>query len=294
MSEAQRDRLLALVTTEGDRSAVQRLYALAGHDYRKLRLDRLIHGYVDLQDPTWLRYGYERLYAILLDHLWPPREQVRCFFIGGGAYAFQRYLLAAHGGGLSVTTAEIDPGVTRIAREWLALSDDPRHRIVHEDARTFVASLAPADGGFDLVFGDAFDHIAVPFHLTTQEFARALKARMAPDGIYLVNVVDAWVPGRFLGAFVATLRTVFADVRVVSELPRRRTRRDTYVVVASDASLADLGARPQGDPDEQAVVIDAAEVEALCRDAGERVLTDDHAPVETLLAPVLRGGAGSR
>lgn len=287
MDDEQRIRLLEMVPTEAGERAVARLYELIGHDRRQLRLDRLQHGYVDLQDPLWLAYGYERLYAMLLEQLWPQREVARCLFIGGGAYAFQRYLLARQGDGIRCVTVELDPKVTETARQWLGLVEDPRHRIVHEDARTFVADLAPTTGGFDLVFGDAFDHISVPFQLTTEEFARALEDCMAPRGIYFVNVVDSWASGRFLGAFVTTLQTVFANVRVVSAAPRMFEMRDTYVLVASNAPLSDLGPRLEGDEGESAVVYDAAEVADLCRRAGDLVLTDDRAPVEILLAPVL-------
>jgi len=76
-------------------------------------------------------------------------------------------------------------------------------------------------------------------------------------------------------------------VRVVSAVPRRLQRRDTYVVVASRAPLG-LPAGPlEGPGGERAVVVPPAEVEALVRRTGARILTDDDAPVENLLAPVL-------
>jgi spermidine synthase len=267
---------------------VDRLFALCGHEHREIALDRLVHGYVDLSDPAWLGYGYERLYATILGRLWPARAPVACFFIGGGAYAFQRRLLARHGDGVRLTTAEIDPAVTRVAREWLALVEDPRHEIVHEDARTWVGARAPGDPPFDFVFGDAFDHIAVPWHLTTLEFARDVRGILAPDGVYLVNVVDTWSSGQFLGAFLATLGRVFAHVALLSTAPRMPDVRDTYVVVASDRPLVFAGPRPAEDDPEPVLVYGSDVIEDLCRRAGDRVLTDDDAPVEILLAPVAR------
>ena len=64
-------RLRLTTRTPGDARAVDRLRRLLDHDQRYLSLDRLIHGYVDLADPTWLGYDYERLYAAVIGRLWP-------------------------------------------------------------------------------------------------------------------------------------------------------------------------------------------------------------------------------
>ena len=55
-----------------------------------------------------------------------------------------------------IVVAEIDPAVTKIAREKLGLATSSRMEIHHEDARRVLRSL-PADEQFDLVFGDAFN-----------------------------------------------------------------------------------------------------------------------------------------
>ncbi len=287
MSEAQYDRLFEMAPTKEASEAILRLNKICGHTRLQLRLDRLVHGYVDHQDPTWLGYGYERLYAMVLERVWPERQVVDCLFIGGGAYAIQRHLLHAHGAGIRCVSAEIDPMVTAVAEDWLDLRVDARHEIVHEDARTYVARIARTDRAFDVVFGDAFDHIAVPFHLTTQEFAEDLADCLAPGGVYLVNVADSWASGRFLGAFVATLRTVFADVRVISAAPPQPDTRDTFVVVASQAPLDGLTGILRGEGGEAAMVYPEAAVRELLARTGSRVLTDDDAPVDTLLAPVV-------
>jgi spermidine synthase len=285
-------RLRLTMASPGDREAVARLRGILGHEHRFLSLDRLIHGYVDLQDPSWLGYEYERIYGAVIERVRPPGGPVRALFIGGGAYAFQRRMLAREEGRFSCVTAEIDPEVTRAARAELGLEDDPRHEIVHEDARTYVERLPvtiDTDAhGFDFVFGDAFNDLTVPFHLTTLEFAAALKARMEWDGVYLLNVIDIYDSGLFVGAMLNTLREAFDHVYLLSVKPRRDDARDTFVVVASDrpvplSGLEDDWGRPLG-----VTHYDAAEIDTLRRAAGRLVLTDDRAPVETLLAPVVR------
>src|SRR5207244_3439262 len=135
----------------------------------------------------------------------PPRA----LFLGGGPYVFPRRLLAVRPDAVA-EVAEIDPGVTRAATDAMGLPASPPFRVVHEDARTFVRDLPAGSPPYDLVYGDAFNAYSVPFHLTTVEFARAVKARMAPDGVYLVNVIDVFDSGLFVGAFRETLSRVFA------------------------------------------------------------------------------------
>jgi spermidine synthase/MFS family permease len=291
MKVYERAHLRKFAKTRADEDAVDLLWERTRHDVRYLTLDRLVHGYVDLQDPSWLGYEYEVLYAGILGRHWPADVEASCLFIGGGSYTFQRHLLARDDRRLRCVTAEIDPAVTRAARRVLGLVDDPRHRIVHEDARTYVNRVDRVDSSeerFHFVFGDAFDDLAVPFHLTTVEFARSLSDRMEPTGLYLVNVVDVWNSGLFRGALVTTLEEVFEHVAVTSLEPRNDDARETFVVAASHAPLdldgiLDLRGRPLA-----VVRYDVAEVADLRDRAGGRVLTDDHAPVEILLAPVVQ------
>lgn len=288
MTIPQQALLRIAMRNSGDRRQVGRLRLLTKHGHVYLQLDRLIHGYVDLQDPLWLGYEYEHLYAAVVEQAWPVDRPARCLFIGGGAFAFQRHLLARHGDDLSCTTAEIDPEVTRTAYEHLALERDPRHLIVHDDARTFVEGLDPEEARFDFVFGDAFNDLAVPFHLTTREFAEALEARMTKDGVYLLNVIDTYDSGLFLGAMLGTLQSVFDHVTMLSISPRTDSCRDTFVLVASNRRL-DVNTLTLGPGEFQAVIVyDGFEMRELKGRVDGLVLTDDRAPVENLLAPVVR------
>ena len=102
MTVPQQALLRLRMRNANDRRAVDDLWRLTRHDHLYLQLDRLIHGYVDLQDPLWLGYEYEQLYAAVIEQAWPADRTVRCLFIGGGAFAFQRRLLAQHGDELAL------------------------------------------------------------------------------------------------------------------------------------------------------------------------------------------------
>jgi spermidine synthase len=240
---------------------------------RALVLDSLLHGYVDIRDPTHLVYPYEQLYQQFLAAL-PPASVRTLFAIGGGTFTFPRY--ANQKLGSDVLVAEIDPAVTAIARSEFELVDRPGLHIVNEDARRVLLRMDPARR-FDVVVGDAFNDAAVPFHLTTEQFDKLVAEHLTEHGVYLMNVVDA-VHHDFLRSIVATLRTTFSTVRVLTPAawPPQESR-NTFVVVASRHPV----------PETAAMV----STEALERfeNNGLRVkLTDDHVPVDQLLAPVFR------
>jgi spermidine synthase len=261
---------------------------------RVLTIDGFVHGLVDPSDPTWLGYGYEGIYDAVTRRVAPLPRPLRAFFVGGGAYVFPRHLVRTRAP-VEIEVAEIDPAVTRAARETLGLAADPGFRIVHEDARTVVDAWRPRtrhEERWDLIYGDAFNDLSVPWHLATLEFARKVHDGLAEDGVYLLNVVDDPGAPRFVGAIVATLRRVFASVEVLG-IDREPGRPETFVVVASDRAL-DLSELVRADPaGERAAGIPVVryapeEVDAFVERAGGLVLTDDFAPVEWLLAPVAR------
>jgi spermidine synthase/MFS family permease len=291
MTQDQEAALLTGIQELGNRQAARVLARRVARPVRLLSLDRFVHGFVDLEDPLWLEYEYEILQGALLRTLWPTRDDPRCFFIGGGAYTFQRRLLALYTSPtLQIVSAEIDPAVTRVARSHLGLEEDPRHTIVHDDARTRLRGGAreatPQD--FDIIFGDAFHDLGVPWHLTTQEFVHLVHERLRPDGFYLLNLIDVFASGRFLGAMLTTLESEFEHVRVVSMGPRDDHSQETFLLLASDRPLAwDALVDDDGRP-LSVVAYTAEDLEAVRVRSGRLLLRDDFAPVEMLLAPVVQ------
>jgi hypothetical protein len=157
-----------------------------------------------------------------------------------------------------------------------------------------------AEGTYDFIFGDAFNDLSVPYHLTTREFTGKLRTLLKPSGVYMINIIDIYREGlgRFLGAFVATARHNFPYIYVFSSSDDGPTEeRDTFVVAcsATPLDLRDLGELP-ADHDFTGVLFAWVEGETLGGDmetllarADGMVLTDDFAPVDNLLAPIFTG-----
>lgn len=256
-----------------------------GKPVRKLILDRLVHSYSSLDDPTSLVYGYEQTYAELTAYQAERCDgDLRTFFIGGGGYTFPRYIEAVYPDS-EIDVVEIDPGVTEVAYEKLGLSRETRIDSYNEDARMFLEGAITER--YHIVFGDAFNDFSVPYHLTTQEFNERVQDWLADNGIYVVNIIDGALR-RFLTAYVRTLQLTFDYVYVVPNAQEWRTvSRDTFVIVASDAPV-DLGAFAADSRFISGVLAPNIIAEVLA-ESRSVILTDRYAPVEQMLAPVFLG-----
>ena len=175
---------------------------------RVLALDHLGHGANDRDDPERLHIPYVALIDALARKRFGTAGPRSAFFIGGGAYTLPR-AWAVRWPRADLTVAEIDPQVTRAAREDLWF--DGEMRIVHRDAR---AALVGETGPFDAVIGDAFADISIPPHLVTDEFFAMSAAKLSPDGVFAMNVVDFLRKPRFLLSLAQTLRRSFPVVEL--------------------------------------------------------------------------------
>lgn len=250
---------------------------------RTLRLDLLSHSYVDLDDPLNLRFRYIRDFVSAIDAI-APEGPLHTLGVGGGGFTMPRYLAAARPGSTNVVF-EIDDALVDIGRNELGLDTGAASlSVVPEDAR--VALPRYLDGEprpFDVVVGDAFGGMSVPWHLTTSEFLTLLKASMTPDGVYVMNVID-YGERAFARAEIATLQHLFANVVVVT--PQRYVTGDgggNFVIVATDSTIDIAAVEANLDTwASESAVHHGAALDEFVGDAP--VLTDDFAPVDNLMS----------
>jgi spermidine synthase len=248
---------------------------------RILVLDNLWHAFVDLEDPTRLQFGYIRWFAAAAQPLVDDRgEELEALHLGGGGFAFPRYLRAVAPGS-SHRILELDPAIVEVGQQELGLRLDENLAVTLGDARLSIETQ-PTDG-FDLVAGDAFGGLSVPWHLTTSEFLGQVDRVLRPDGRYVMNLIDR-PQLRFVRAEVATLRQQFEHVAVFglpTVLPEGHG--GNIVIVASDAPLDpdEIRARSEAMGESTAVVAGTDALDAFVD--GAPVLTDDYAPVDQLI-----------
>ena len=264
---------------------------------RVLELDNLLHSFVVPEDPTLLVYDYVKVMAEIATYVGQRDPSLRALFIGGGGYTMPRYLEAVYPRGTS-EVIEIDPEVTRVAFEYLGLQPDTRIVTYNEDARIAVPKLP--SGQYDLVVGDAFHDVSIPYHLTTREFNDEVAALLKDDGIYAVNVIDKLHSGKFLRSYVGTLRRTFPYVYVIGDDPAASWEEDrvgTFVVVASSQPLSPTDLErtnaEAGRGELFANFMPEDTFRSWLNASGRMLLTDNHAPVDNLMAPIFLALAGS-
>jgi hypothetical protein len=250
---------------------------------RLLQLDGASHSYVDLADPTYLRFDYAKAVVSAIDTAFAEGRPLTAYHIGGGGLTVPRYLDRTRPGTTSLVS-EIDPGVLRIDRERLGLATGNGIEVQVEDARLRLGRLP--DDSRDLIVGDAFGGVSVPWHLTTREAVSEIERALAPDGIYVVNLLD-YGPLAFARAEVATLGEAFDHVALATEsdtLDQGPKAGGNLVVIASDRPIdgSAIGTRLSRTGAEWDVLT-GAELTTWTGDAP--TLTDDFAPVDQLLTP---------
>jgi spermidine synthase len=187
---------------------------------------------------------------------------------------------------------EIDPGVTQTNFEMLGV--DPNTNIItyNADARAIVDYYQDRGEKFDLVFGDAFNDLQIPYHLTTKEFAQKVRNIMTDDGLYLALVIDKLRGGQFIPAYTKTVKEVFPYVYILNEAPSwNSTLPNTYLVAAS-ATPIDMerirqirtGQGPNGQPLVQ--IMPQEIMDQWLQSTPTIILTDDYAPADNLVAPL--------
>ncbi|QYJ03451.1 fused MFS/spermidine synthase [Nocardioides panacisoli] len=251
---------------------------------RVLVLDGLRHSYVDLEDPTHLEFAYVAGLAAVVDSQLPDGP-VEAHHLGGGGLTLPRWLEATRPGSAS-TVSEIDGGVVELDRERLGLETGPDLEVRVEDARLGMAEVATDSR--DLVVGDAFGGVSIPWHLTTVEAMAEVRRILRPEGVYAANLIDHGDLA-FARAEVATLEEVWEEVVVLGEPvdvdagPDGRSGGN-LVAVASDRTIdtealaEELAAAGDG-----WTVLAGPSLAEWVDDAP--VLTDDRAPVDQLLTP---------
>ncbi len=238
-----------------------------------LLVDGTPQSHVDLDDPTYLDFGYIRRIGHAIDLAAPDREPLDAVHLGAGALTLARYVAVTRPGSRQ-RAVDNDAALADLVRTSLPLPRGVRVPVRIADAREAVGLLRSSSA--DVVVCDVFRGARTPAAVTSVEFLAEVARVLKPTGMVAVNVGDG-PPLPFARAFVATLQQVFAHIAVVAEPGVLRLRRFGNVVcLASAAPLRerDLVRRAAGDPQPARVVTGPA-IERFV--AGAKPITDAHA-----------------
>lgn len=212
-----------------------------------LLIDGAPQSHVDLDDPAYLSFEYQRRLGHVIDLVAPPGKPVRAVHLGGGALTLARYAAATRPRSTQ-QVVERDAPLVQLVRRELPLDPGARIRVRSADARDGLAKVP--DGWADLVIADVFSGTRTPAHLTSTEFLDDVRRVLAPGGVYAANLADG-PPLAHLRGQIATAADRFAELALAADPAVLRGKRfGNAVLVASDRPLpvAELTRRAASDP----------------------------------------------
>ncbi|WP_406411481.1 fused MFS/spermidine synthase [Streptomyces halstedii] len=212
-----------------------------------LLLDGAPQSHVDLDDPAYLSFAYQRRLGHVIDLAAPAGRPLHAVHLGGGAFTLARYLAASRPRSTQ-QIVEVDEPLVHLVRRELPLDPQARTRVRAMDARAGLGRIP--DGWADLVIADVFSGARTPAHLTTVEFLTEVRRVLKPGGQYAANLTDG-PPLAHLRGQIATAAALFPELALAADPVVWRGRRfGNAVLVASDlpVAVAELTRRVAGDP----------------------------------------------
>ena len=173
-------------------------------------IEMIINGFKNsamFPDKSNLIYEYTKYYH-LIKHFNPQFENA--LMLGGGGYSYPKDYLIKYPD-KKIDVVEIDPKITKLAKKYFQLKENPNLNIIHQDARTY---LNTNQNKYDAILVDAFDYYSIPFQLTTKEFVKKEYENLSKNGLVILNIASSinGKTGKFLRAEYKTYQEIFPQV----------------------------------------------------------------------------------
>jgi spermidine synthase len=259
---------------------------------RYLMFDRYSESQISL-DPPYLPplHYYTRYFQLAF--LAKP-DVKRTLFIGAGGGVGPR-AFHMHDPSMEIDVVDIDQKVLDVARDDFHLDPAPQLRLIAADGRTFVRNAD--DGRYDAIILDAFTIGGrIPFHLVTREFFALCRQKLAPGGVFVMNINSA-VQGPNAAIFQSMYKTLddafpgaYAFALGSQYGVRDRSTNIILLAVNSDDGISPEQWSRRAAAYQSSSYIDALQVQQMTKDLIQTLpdmqsaplFTDDYAPIETM------------
>lgn len=255
---------------------------------RILILDDNFHSAMDLKNPDRTVYPYTDYFH--LGFLLNPNI-ARVLFVGGGGFTGPKAFLKDYPN-VTVDVVEIDAEVIRVAEQYFAVDpNNPRLHIFNDDGRIFLQSTQQK---YDLIVLDAYSRTYVPFHLMTDEFFKLLAHHLTAKGAVISNLIAATTGdnSKLLYAETNTMHLTFPNVYLFPVVGPGSVESQNIIMLATlqPNSLTETDFQHLTDtttsPRRASLNEDVSNLMAAPSPTNAPILTDNYAPVETLLNPI--------
>jgi spermidine synthase len=204
----------------------------------------------------------------------------------------------AHDPSMEIEVVDIDQKVLDIARSHFYLEDVSQIKTIAADGRQYVRSAA--SGTYDCIVLDAFSIGGrIPFHLVSKEFIALIRDRLAPGGVFLMNINSAQrgPKAQIFYSMYKTCESVFPKttyafslMRSSGLIPPTETTNVILAAVNTDERMTPEQWGALAESYSSASYVGRPEVSRFVDDLivtlpdmkGATMFTDDYAPIETM------------
>ena len=205
---------------------------------------------------------------------------------GSGTFATQCF---RHFGDIRIDAVEIDGSITDLAREYFCLPEEVN--VYTYDGRAFLNS---SEEKYNVIMVDAYQDITVPFQMSSKEFFQLVKDHLKDDGVLVLNMSMRGKGENTINSYLAdTVSALFSEVYTIDvtwssnrELFASNNKEMMAVLRDGYERLRALSATMFHDVCEMS---DKVYKGSVRYSAGDRIMTDDKAPVELLSMQAIDG-----
>ena len=203
------------------------------------------------------------------------KDQLDVLILGMGTGTYATQCLKFYDN-MNFEGVEIDEKIADLATEYFALPESVK--VTKYDGRAYLNAV---DEKYDIIMVDAYQDISIPFQMASAEFFTMVRDHLKDDGVMLVNMnMRSTEEGNINQYLSDTISSVFSEVYTVdvpnntnrelfaSNDPDMMLRFRKNLVLEDNKTLVDLMNRVSPKITEYV--------------PGDRVMTDDKAPVELL------------
>lgn len=158
---------------------------------------------------------------------------------------------------------------------------------IHSPTKCRMALMTLPEKQFDVVVGDVFNDVIVPYHLLTREYVALIKSRLTDKGMYVLNVVDVPTDPLLLKSMYKTLKAEFLHVDLWIEAKQLNVKRYTYVISARNNAPMPESIQSRKGFKRSWLNITNKVISSGTQMADIPLLSDDYAPVERLSADLV-------
>ncbi len=138
---------------------------------------------MNMRHPRQMQFAYTKMAMSALLFV-PQPQSILVVGLGGGTLPTAFHELFPD---TVIDVVEIDPAVTRVAKEFFDFRPAANMRVYDQDARVWTKRAMLNKAQYDIIILDAFNGEYIPEHLMTVEYLRETAALLAPAGVLFAN-----------------------------------------------------------------------------------------------------------